>query len=220
MTVEEMRKRVDELRDQQAKAIGEARELLDRAMAEKRELTAEEDTSWRALADTAAELKTTISRAATQLELETDLAAPRRQAPLPDVRSGGGGGGGEPVDAATALNLTPKDRQQYSLVRAFRAYGRGRWDDAPFELECHEALEGHHKRQAMGFFVPTEALLVEHNLIKRHAPEYNLKMRDDKSYPYVAISVDEEYPRVYFTRERHLSKRLYSCLINIIERVR
>ena len=34
-------------------------------------------------------------------------------------------------------------------------------------------------------------------------------MRDDKSYPYIAISLDEEYPRVYFTREQHKRDRLY-----------
>jgi HK97 family phage major capsid protein len=162
MTPEEMRKHVDELRGEQSKVIGECREMLDKARTEKRTLTADEDTAYQALVTTANELKTTISRAATQLDLETDLAAPRRKAPLADVRSGAGAGaGGEKLDAATVLNLHPKERQQYSLIRAFRAYGRGRWDDAPFELECHEALENHHKRQAMGFFVPSEALLVE-----------------------------------------------------------
>ncbi len=161
MTLEESRKHVEELRGDQSKVIATARELLDRARTEKRSLTADEDTEYQALAAKAAELKTTISRAATQLELETDLAQPTRTPPRPDVRSAAGQAGSEPLDAATVLNLTPKDKQQYSLVRAFRAYGRGRWDDAPFELECHEALESHHKRTAMGFFVPTEALLVE-----------------------------------------------------------
>ena len=160
MTLQEMQKHLEELRAQQAKTIGEARELLDKARTEKRSLTADEDKAYEALAAAAAELKTTISRAATQLDLEGDLRTPSRKAPLADVRSAGGAAG-DPVDAATVLNLVPKDRQEYSLVRAFRAYGRGRWDDAPFELECHEALEKHHKRSAMGFFVPTEALLVE-----------------------------------------------------------
>ncbi len=54
-----------------------------------------------------------------------------------------------------------------------------------------------------------DALLAEQQFIKRHRPKYNIRLRDDKSYPYIAISLDEEFPRVYFTRERHRSARLY-----------
>jgi len=54
-----------------------------------------------------------------------------------------------------------------------------------------------------------EALLAEQQLIKRHRPRFNIRLRDDKSYPYIAISLDEEFPRVYFTRERHRPGRLY-----------
>jgi excinuclease ABC subunit C len=54
-----------------------------------------------------------------------------------------------------------------------------------------------------------EALLAEQQFIKRHRPKFNIRLRDDKSYPYIGISMDEEYPRVYFTRERHRSGRLY-----------
>lgn len=54
-----------------------------------------------------------------------------------------------------------------------------------------------------------EALILEANLVKRHRPPFNVKLRDDKSYPYIGISLDEEYPRVYFTRERHRRDRLY-----------
>jgi excinuclease ABC subunit C len=54
-----------------------------------------------------------------------------------------------------------------------------------------------------------EALLAEQQFIKRHRPLFNIRLRDDKSYPYIGISLDEEFPRVYFTRERHRSGRLY-----------
>jgi excinuclease ABC subunit C len=54
-----------------------------------------------------------------------------------------------------------------------------------------------------------DALLAEQQFIKRHRPIYNIRLRDDKSYPYIGISLDEEFPRVYFTRERHRSGRLY-----------
>lgn len=55
----------------------------------------------------------------------------------------------------------------------------------------------------------SEALILEGNLVKRHRPPFNVRLRDDKSYPYIAISLDEEYPRVYFTRERHRRDRMY-----------
>ena len=48
-----------------------------------------------------------------------------------------------------------------------------------------------------------EALHLEQNLIRRHRPPFNVRLRDDKSYPYIAVTVEDEYPRVMFTRERH-----------------
>lgn len=55
----------------------------------------------------------------------------------------------------------------------------------------------------------TEALLVEQGFIKQYRPQFNIRLRDDKSYPYIAISMDEEFPRVYFTREKHRRDRVY-----------
>jgi excinuclease ABC subunit C len=45
-----------------------------------------------------------------------------------------------------------------------------------------------------------EALILEMNLIKRHHPPYNVRLRDDKSFPFLKISLNEEWPRIYFTR--------------------
>jgi len=45
-----------------------------------------------------------------------------------------------------------------------------------------------------------EALILEYNLIKRHHPRYNVRLKDDKTFPYLKISLDEYWPRVYFTR--------------------
>src|SRR3954464_11092607 len=45
-----------------------------------------------------------------------------------------------------------------------------------------------------------EALLAEQNFIKHRQPRFNIRLRDDKSYPFIAISMDEPFPRVYFTR--------------------
>ena len=54
-----------------------------------------------------------------------------------------------------------------------------------------------------------EALLAEQNFIKQYRPIFNVRLRDDKSYPYIAISLDEKFPRVYFTREKHRRDRAY-----------
>jgi len=45
-----------------------------------------------------------------------------------------------------------------------------------------------------------EALILEHSLIKQHHPRFNVRLRDDKSYPFLAVTVDEEYPRAVVMR--------------------
>src|ERR671934_64204 len=65
-----------------------------------------------------------------------------------------------------------------------------------------------------------EALLAEQNFIKQYKPRFNIRLRDDKSYPYIAISLDEDFPRVYFTRERHRRERAYFGPYSSAKRVR
>jgi excinuclease ABC subunit C len=65
-----------------------------------------------------------------------------------------------------------------------------------------------------------EALLGEQEFIKRHRPRFNIRLRDDKSYPYISISLDEDYPRVYFTREKHRRNRAYFGPFSNAKRVR
>ncbi len=54
-----------------------------------------------------------------------------------------------------------------------------------------------------------EALILESNLIKRHRPRYNIILRDDKSYPYLKLTLDEEYPRLLVSRRPHTDKSRY-----------
>jgi excinuclease ABC subunit C len=49
-----------------------------------------------------------------------------------------------------------------------------------------------------------EALALEHSLIKKYSPKFNVMLRDDKTYPYIKFTAAEKYPRVYFTR--HIKK--------------
>ncbi len=65
-----------------------------------------------------------------------------------------------------------------------------------------------------------EALLTEQNFIKQYKPRFNIRLRDDKSYPYIGISLDEPFPRVYFTRERHRRERAYFGPYSNAKRVR
>jgi excinuclease ABC subunit C len=65
-----------------------------------------------------------------------------------------------------------------------------------------------------------EALLAEQNFIKQYRPRFNIRLRDDKSYPFIAISTDEDFPRVYFTRERHRRDRVYFGPYSNAKRVR
>jgi excinuclease ABC subunit C len=65
-----------------------------------------------------------------------------------------------------------------------------------------------------------EALLAEQRFIRQHRPLFNIRLRDDKSYPYIAISLDEDFPRVYFTRERHRRGRAYFGPFSNAKRVR
>lgn len=45
-----------------------------------------------------------------------------------------------------------------------------------------------------------EALILENNLIKKHKPRFNVRLKDDKRYPYIAVTLSDHYPRVIFTR--------------------
>src|SRR6185369_4568746 len=46
-----------------------------------------------------------------------------------------------------------------------------------------------------------EAFLLEASLIKKHRPKYNIRLKDDKNYPYIKVSMEHDFPRLYLVRK-------------------
>jgi excinuclease ABC subunit C len=86
-----------------------------------------------------------------------------------------------------------------SLRPRVRSYFRG--GDARSGLD--QLVERVERVEVIVTQTEVEAFHLEQNLIKRHRPPFNVRLRDDKSYPYIAVTVEDDFPRVMFTRERH-----------------
>src|SRR5919199_6428843 len=86
-----------------------------------------------------------------------------------------------------------------SLRPRVRSYFRG-GDSRPHLNQLTDRVE---RIEVIVTQTEVEALHLEQNLVKRYRPPFNVRLRDDKSYPYIAVTVEDDYPRVMFTRERH-----------------
>ena len=92
-----------------------------------------------------------------------------------------------------------------SIRKRVRSYTRQRLND-PRLLLMLEAADH------IDFIVTKdeiEALILEMNLIKRHRPPFNIRLRDDKHYPYLRVTLEEEFPRVVIARQRSHSGSRY-----------
>jgi excinuclease ABC subunit C len=87
-----------------------------------------------------------------------------------------------------------------SLRPRVRSYFQARGRDRPTISQLPERV---HDVEVIVTRSEVEALHLEQNLVKRHRPPFNVRLRDDKSFPYIAVTVEDEFPRVMFTRERH-----------------
>ncbi len=98
---------------------------------------------------------------------------------------------GEVLYIGKAKSLRPRVR---SYFQAGRSNTRSTIRDLPDRVADIEVIVTN---------TEVEALHLEQNLVKRHRPPFNVRLRDDKSFPYIAVTVEDDYPRVMFTRERH-----------------
>src|ERR1700758_2642063 len=84
-----------------------------------------------------------------------------------------------------------------SLRNRVRSYFlESRWTDAKTGSLAPENARPHTLVVAKA----REALALENNLIKQYKPKFNVMLRDDKTYPYIKLTLADKYPRVYFTR--------------------
>lgn len=97
-------------------------------------------------------------------------------------------------DAGGVVLYVGKARSLRSRVRSY--FLASRWADAKTGSLAREIAE----LETIVVGNEREALALEHNLIKKHRPKFNVLLRDDKTYPYIKLTAGEKYPRVYFTR--------------------
>jgi excinuclease ABC subunit C len=98
-----------------------------------------------------------------------------------------------------------------------KAQGGGRGTNSPGHAEMVASADA---IECVVVASEAEALLAEQSFIKQYRPRFNIRLRDDKSYPFIAVSLDEDFPRVYFTRERHRPGRAYFGPYSSAKRVR
>jgi excinuclease ABC subunit C len=106
-------------------------------------------------------------------------------------------------DAAGTVVYVGKARSLRNRVRSY--FLESRWTDAKTGSLAREIAD----IETIVVDNEREALALEHNLIKQNKPKFNVMLRDDKTYPYIKLTLGEKYPRVYFTRKVKKDGALY-----------
>jgi excinuclease ABC subunit C len=106
-------------------------------------------------------------------------------------------------DAGGTVVYVGKARSLRNRVRSY--FLESRWVDAKTGSLAREIAE----LETIVVENEREALALEHNLIKQYKPKFNVMLRDDKTYPYIKLTMGENYPRVYFTRKVKKDGALY-----------
>ncbi len=105
--------------------------------------------------------------------------------------------------ACTSFGATDDDVLYVGKAKSLRSRVRSYFHGADGRQGVRQLVERVERIEIIVTQSEAEALHLEQNLIKRHRPQFNVRLRDDKSYPYIAVTVADEFPRVMFTRERH-----------------
>jgi excinuclease ABC subunit C len=106
-------------------------------------------------------------------------------------------------DAAGKVVYVGKARSLRNRVRSY--FLESRWVDAKTGSLAREIAD----LETILVENEREALALENNLIKQYKPKFNVMLRDDKTYPYIKLTMYEKYPRVYFTRRVKKDGSLY-----------
>ncbi len=106
-------------------------------------------------------------------------------------------------DAAGTVIYVGKATSLRSRVRSY--FLESRWMDAKTGSLAREIADF----DTIVLANPREALALENDLIKRYQPKFNIRLLDDKTYPYIKLTAYEKYPRVYFTRKVKKDGSLY-----------
>src|SRR5579864_4369636 len=106
-------------------------------------------------------------------------------------------------DAAGKVVYVGKARSLRNRVRSY--FLESRWLDAKTGSLAREIAD----LETILVENEREALALENNLIKQYKPKFNVMLRDDKTYPYIKLTLYEKYPRVYFTRRVKKDGSLY-----------
>src|ERR1700688_2373114 len=106
-------------------------------------------------------------------------------------------------DAGGKVVYVGKARSLRNRVRSY--FLESRWVDAKTGSLAREIAD----LETILVENEREALALENNLIKQYKPKFNVMLRDDKTYPYIKLTLYEKYPRVYFTRRVKKDGSLY-----------
>jgi excinuclease ABC subunit C len=106
-------------------------------------------------------------------------------------------------DAAGTVLYVGKATSLRSRVRSY--FLESRWIDTKTGSLAREIADF----DTIVLANPREALALENNLIKQYQPKFNVRLVDDKTYPYLKLTMSEKYPRVYFTRKVKKDGSLY-----------
>ncbi len=106
-------------------------------------------------------------------------------------------------DAGGKVVYVGKATSLRSRVRSY--FLESRWTDAKTGSLAREIADV----DTVVVANPREALALENNFIKQYKPKFNVMLRDDKTYPYIKLTISDKYPRVYFTRRIKKDGSLY-----------